>query len=582
MNADVNAPFLRVPVGQEAPRWATFQGQRTLVVAVRTVTSALRVLETLPALLRDDPRVTVVFAHDPTTAFGDGVAELLREAGCRTMPWAQLASAAPDLIVSASENVDLPAGGCPVLVLPHGVGFQKWVPDARGSGTRLSGLVPDSLLEAGRAWLAISHPEQQRQLLAAHPGAAGRTLLTGDPCYDQLRASLPRAAAYRRALGVGDGRRLVVVSSTWGRTSLLGQWPELPARLLAALPADEYRVAAIVHPNVWAAHGSWQLRNLQAAALDAGLLLVPPAHAWRPALVAADAVVGDHGSVSLYAAALGKPVLLGAFGEEAVAGTAADLLGRLAPRLRPGDALRARLERAVAESPADRQAEVAGLAFAEPGRALERLRTALYRLLRLPEPDAAPAPTVALPHPDPPAAAPTAWTVVTEARGGTARGGRPAEVTVRRYPAAVCGDEGPEADEAPGPDGDASAAGASFVHLACEAEEPDQRLVESASVLARQRPATAVAAREWTRDALERLPGCLLAVTALASGGFLARLRDGRVVEATAAGAAVDAGLAAALVYTCLRAGLPLDDALVTLRIGRARESDVALRLRPA
>lgn len=64
---------LRVPVGRDAHRWSTFQGERTLIVAARTVTSTVRVLETLPSLLRDDPRVTVVFAYDDTSAFNSGV-----------------------------------------------------------------------------------------------------------------------------------------------------------------------------------------------------------------------------------------------------------------------------------------------------------------------------------------------------------------------------------------------------------------------------------------------------------------------------------------------------------------------------
>ncbi len=133
----------------------------------------------------------------------------------------------PDLVLTASENVDVPEGTCPVLVLPHGIGFQKYVPDSRADRVRLSGLVPDALLEAGRAWLATSHPDQDEQLLAAHPKAAGRTLLVGDPCFDELAASAALRPAHRAALGVGDDRRLVVVSSTWGPTSLLGERPDL-------------------------------------------------------------------------------------------------------------------------------------------------------------------------------------------------------------------------------------------------------------------------------------------------------------------------------------------------------------------
>lgn len=535
-----------------------------MIVAARTLTSTVRILETLPALLRGDHRVVVVFAFDPTSAFNDGVLDLLREAGCRVMPWEQLGSIVPDLIISASENIDVPDGHCPVLVLPHGVGFQKLVPDARAVRTRLSGVVPEALLETGRGWLAISHPDQEEQLLAAHPKAAGHTLLTGDPCYDELLASLPQAEAYRRALGVEEGRRLVVISSTWGPTSLIGQDPDLPARLLAELPVDEYRVAAILHPNVWSGHGSWQIRTLQAAALESGLLLIPPAHAWRPALVAAHAVIGDHGSVTLYGASLDKPLLLATFGSDAVPGTAIAGLERTASRLDRHRALRPQIESAIRSHAPGRYAEIADRAFAEPGQALVRLRAALYRLMDLPmvRPEAQPAART-LPPPDLSPATVTSWTVTTTASSAAGHG----TITVRRYPAAVAHHHVADME--------------GFRHLACDEEERDYRLTESASVLIHRRPGpSAAAALRWIRDTLDRFPGSLLAAAALGRGSCLVGLRDGRIVEATATGPATDPGLPAAVVYTCLRAKLPLHDTVVTLRIGDGREEDVALRLR--
>ncbi|MFI0943964.1 hypothetical protein [Streptomyces sp. NPDC021020] len=563
------SPPLRVPVGRDAPRWTTFRGERTLVVAARTVTSTVRALETLPALLRDDPRVTVVFAYDPTSAFSSGVLDLLSGSGCRVMPWEQLADVSPDLIVSASENIEVPEGDCPVLVLPHGIGFQKLVPDSRSARTRLSGVVPDALLESGRAWLAVSHPAQEEQLVAAHPKAAGRTLLVGDPCFDELAASRPRRAAYRTALGVAEHQRLVVVSSTWGPTSLLGRHPDLLPRLLAQLPCDEYRVGAIIHPNVWSGHGAWQIRTLLASALDAGLLLIPAVHAWRPALVAAHVLVGDHGSVTLYGAASGTPVLLTGIGADAVPGTAVHALAAAAPRLEPRGDLLGQVRAAAAEQhAAERYAEVAGQAFAEPGHALARLRGAVYRFLELPEPAAAPPAPLVLPAADSPAGPVTSWLVTT----GVAAGGDAPVVTVRRVPAAVAG------YAAAGPD-----TGASFTHLASTDDERDHRLTESASVLLRARPAaTAVEALRWIGDRLDELPGALLAAAAVRGGGTLVGLRDGRVVEVDATGPTRDPGLPAAVVHACLLTGAPLDGAVVTLRVGERPGEDAALRLRPA
>ncbi|MGW1806170.1 hypothetical protein [Streptomyces sp. NPDC002078] len=546
------------------------------MVAARTVTSTVRVLEVLPGLLRDDPRVSVVFAHDPTSAFADGVRELLRDSGCRVMPWDQLAHISPHLILTASENVDIPEGDCPVLVLPHGVGFQKRVPDARGAQDRLSGLVPDTLLESGRAWLAVSHPDQERQLLAAHPKTAGRTLLLGDPCYDELLAARARRDAYREALGVDEGRRLVVISSTWGPTSLLGRHPDLPVRLLGALPYDAYRVAAVVHPNVWSAHGAWQIRALQASALDAGLLLMPPVHAWRAALVAADVVIGDHGSVTLYGAALGHPLLLAAFGADAVPETAAHDLAAAAPRLDPGGDLAARIEDVVRDHTSGRYASVARRAFAGSGRAAARLRAAVYELLDLPEPTSAPPRDLLLPVPERAAEPVTSWLVVTEV------GEEPAGpvVSVRRYPAEAraYAHGGPEAEE----DGPGAAA-YRCAHLACSDTERDRRLLESASVIERADRAGSVAeALRWIRDTLARLPGSLLAACAVRGGGHLVGLRDGRVVEAAVTGPTAAPGLVAAIVYSRLRQGLPPGEALLTLRIAGMRDEDVVLRPRPA
>ncbi|MFD7517507.1 hypothetical protein ACFV85_22200 [Streptomyces niveus] len=529
----------------------------------------MRVLECLPALVRDDSRISVVFAHDPTSAFSDGVLDLLRDAGCRIMPWDQLAEAAPDLILSASENIDIPDGDCPVLVLPHGVGFQKMVPDSRTSGTRLSGVVPDRLLESGRAWLALSHPDQEQQLLAAHPKTAGRTLLVGDPCFDELRASRARRASYRTVLGVDDDRRLVVVSSTWGATSLVGREPDIPARLLASLPYDEYRVALILHPNVWAAHGAWQVRVLLASAMEAGLILVPPVHSWRPALVAADLVIGDHGSVTLYGGALGIPLLLGAFGRDAVPRTAASALSEIAPRLDP----RADLHRQVVTVIDGREqkpgAALAQHAFADPGHAHARLREALYRLIRLPEPHwSSPGP----PTLDPPdtsfdktASLPALRVTSTLTAGEPAQG---PTVTVRRVPAAVAG---------PGPESPGT-----YAHLAVGESEKDRCLAESASVILAERPApSAVGALTWIADTLSRYPGCLLTATVTGLRTVLVGSRDGRVVTATVTGPAPEPGQVAAVVYTLLRADRPFPDGPVTLCLGE-RTEDVVLRLRPA
>lgn len=541
-----------VPVGDGARRWRTFGSERTLVVAARTVTSLVRVLDVVPEVVHDDPRIAVVFAYDPSSAFNDGVLDLLRTLGCRTLPWTQLPEVAPDLLLSASENITVPEGDYPVLVLPHGVGFQKLVPDSAGPGARLSGLVPEALLAAGRAWLTVSHPDQEAQLAAAHPGTVGRTVMVGDPCLDRLRASGRWRERYRAALGVLPHQRLVLLSSTWGAESLIGTHPGLPAELLAQLPADEFRVALVLHPNVWSGHGAWQVRVLQQAAVEAGLLTVDPTDGWQQALVASDVVIGDHGSVTLYGAATGKPVLLAAFGSEAVTGTAGYGLRTAATWLDVGAPVAGQLEAEIAAHRPDRFSDVTARAFAEPGTALPRLRRLVYDLLGLAEPRRPGRGSRAFPLPAP-AAAPVTSVLVHTRASRTADGG--VCVDVRRFPARLARESEEEAD--------------SFWHLACDLDEPDTGLCESATTLL---CGSAVFPGGAGTDRVSRMladyPGARLAALPT-EDGCLVGLRDGRTLTARAAhGPCPDPGSAAAAVYACLRLGVEPRGATVVLRHG--------------
>ncbi|MGW1378104.1 CDP-glycerol glycerophosphotransferase family protein [Streptomyces sp. NPDC002446] len=545
----------------------------------RTVTSTVRVLDVLRPVLRDDPRVSLVFAYDPTSAFNDGVHALLRSAGARILPWHQFARITPDLIITATENADLAVSHhtAPVLVLPHGVGFHKVVPDSRSDRDRLAGVVPNALLRSGRARLAISHPDQAAQLAAAHPATAGHTLLVGDPCYDALLDGRDLRAAYRRALGVPDGSRLIMLSSTWRAGSLLGRDPALPARLLAELPGDDYTVALVSHPNIASAHGDHTIRSLLDSAHEAGLLRIPPTAGWQATLLAADLLIGDHGSVTFYGAALGTPLLLGAFSEdEAVAGTPMAELGRLAPRLAADAPLRPQIEQALNAPDSTGDDTVARLrklgesAFAAPGRALDLIRTAVYDLVGLPEPTGPPPPRRA-PEPPVPQDRPadvTAFHVTTsldEGPDGT-------RVSVERTPAAV--DSFAVAVRTDAPDGP-------FRHLSSADDEWDRRLAESASVLIRRDPApTVVAADRWIQDTLARYaPGCRLAAATVAGRGCRIGLHDGRTVEVCATGLMTDPTVLAGVVYAFLRTQRPLDG-VVTVALGN-RTEDAALRLAP-
>ncbi|MFF8732052.1 hypothetical protein ACF073_37120 [Streptomyces sp. NPDC015171] len=223
-----------------------------------------------------------------------------------------------------------------------------------------------------------------------------------------MLAARPYRERFRRALGVRPGQRLVVLNSTWNPEGFFGNGggkdvlPSLLPRLTAELPADEYRLAAILHPNIWYGHGPGQIRAWLDRARRSGLTLIDPVHAWRQALMAADVVLGDFGAVSYYAAALGLPVMLAAAAPDRLDPVAplASFV-RDAPRLDPNDLLREQIERVLTRHRP--LAEPAGFTTSAPGASAALLREHFYKLMDLPEPEA-PALLEPLPLPayDPP------------------------------------------------------------------------------------------------------------------------------------------------------------------------------------
>jgi hypothetical protein len=181
---------------------------------------------------------------------------------------------------------------------------------------------------------------------------------------------------------------VVVVSSTWGGRSLLGRHPDLVSELVAELTMDDHVVAAVLHPNVWFAHGPWQIRYWLGDAVRSGLRLIPPVRGWQQAILAADVVIGDNGAVTGYAAAVGVPTLLAAFpSDEVASGSAIDVLGRSAPVLDRDRPFQEQIHAAVRDHDATRLSGVAALTSSVPDQSAQILRATFYRLMDLPEPD---------------------------------------------------------------------------------------------------------------------------------------------------------------------------------------------------
>ncbi|MEV4080318.1 hypothetical protein ACGFJC_42840 [Nonomuraea fuscirosea] len=381
----------RVPVGPDAARWVTRRSRRTVLVVVHTVTSGQRLLDVV-RLLAADLRIQVVFTIGPDV-FHNGVTELLGRIGGVTLPWHLAVREQFDLAICAAYGgiEDIHA---PLVVLPHGAGYNKLVSRRRSGGATaprgVYGLSAQELIRDGAvvpAAIVLAHKAERRRLAKSCPEALAVAEVIGDASHDRLVASSCMRHSYRRALRVSDDQELVVVTSTWGPESLFGRHPQLLRRLLAELPRNRYRIAALLHPNVWFGHGVWQIRTWLADCLRDELALVPPEADWRGALVAADHVVGDHGSAAVYATICGASILLvGDAGTDVDPKSAAGLLSSTAPRLRLDQALPGQFRWATASHHPERHAHVAARLTSAPNQFDRNMRHLIYRLLRLPQP----------------------------------------------------------------------------------------------------------------------------------------------------------------------------------------------------
>jgi hypothetical protein len=377
-----------------------------VLVVVPFVVAGTRLLDVLP-LLEADHRISTVFTVAPTAngAVDHGVDEFLRAHGCLVLPWTQAQQCDFDLVLGAIPDGLARLSG-KILLLPHGAGAVRPFLRSRLGGPHAApthALDRESLLCRGRLVpdaLALPRDADLAVLRESCPEALPVATVAGDICLDRITASMPYRARYRQAFGLAAAQELVVVTSTWQPESSLGREPELLDRLVRALPPDRYRVAATLHPNTWSVHGHWQVRAWLADCLRRGLVLVPPEDGWRAALVAADVLVGDYGSVTRYGAAIGVPVMVAAIPEDGMrADGGIEPLRRHAPRLRLDRPLPEQVSLATTR---DRswQRGFAEVVTSRPGRAGVLLRRSMYRLLGLTEPaHAVPFSPVPLPVP---------------------------------------------------------------------------------------------------------------------------------------------------------------------------------------
>ncbi|MGW8327217.1 hypothetical protein ACWGLE_04810 [Streptomyces sp. NPDC055897] len=565
---------LRVPVGDDAGRWAARARCKRVLFVVHNVTSATRLLDVLP-LFHDDLEVQLLVTCTGSSAFEGGVEALLAEIGVPVLPWEQALGTKVDLAITASLGGQLHRIAGKLILLSHGVGYNKTLatPDTghrtpdTGHRTAESALAPPPVFGLSPEWLlhngipiadamVLSHPEQLERLRTACPEAVATAVLAGDPCFDRMLAARPYRERFRKAFGVRRGQRLVLLNSTWNPESLFGDgggadvFPSLLPRLTAELPADEYRVAAVLHPNIWHGHGPGQIRAWLDRALRAGLVLVDPLHDWRQALLAADAVIGDHGSVSYYAAALGVPVLLGTAPSGGLdpQSPVAQFV-RQAPRFDPHAPLAAHLDDLMARHRS--LPGPAGLTTSAPGASAALLRGLFYRLLNAPEPErpALLEPLRLPPYQRPPITAPLR--VLTRVTSD------PYEIHLARH-----------ADPAYEPVGEGQ------VHMATHEDTRDPGQLALADVLLQDGVLADPrfgSPEQWTAEVLARHPHSSLAAYITGPHECTARTRTGHLLHLVSEPDGLDPGASASALHAWLTAGRTVEQATeegLTVRTG--------------
>ncbi|HEU5160757.1 MAG TPA: hypothetical protein VFU43_27415 [Streptosporangiaceae bacterium] len=355
-----------------------------MLVIVHTAISAWRMLDAV-RLLESDARLQVVFTMAPGVV-NTGLEELLIANGGVVMPW-QLVTPLTFDAALAADYAAVHEVRAPLLVMPHEASLNRMTRRAvrvAGGGV-VYGLDQQRLMRDSRAMPAailLTHEAERTRLARAHPDLLPLATVTGDSSYDRLVASLPLRDFYRRALGVGAGRKLVVVASTSGLRASSARAYALLRRVVADLPAREYHVLALFPADMTPSR-----RSGLSASLRHGLSLMPPEADWRAPLVAADWIISDYGPVAPYGAVAGTPVLLyGRPSDDFDANSSLGELAKVAPRLSARRSTRTQLRRAARKYRSDHHQRVIGRITSEPERCNRILRRLLYRTLGLPQP----------------------------------------------------------------------------------------------------------------------------------------------------------------------------------------------------
>ncbi|MGY0497693.1 hypothetical protein ACWZHB_04255 [Nocardia sp. FBN12] len=111
---------------QRNARWSTFRHERAVLAVVHNVTAATRLFDTLP-ILAEDPRLRIAFTCTGSSAFDRGTVEFLEQRGVFCISWRDARRFSFDLALSASYGGKLHEIEAPLFVVPHGMGYNKYL-----------------------------------------------------------------------------------------------------------------------------------------------------------------------------------------------------------------------------------------------------------------------------------------------------------------------------------------------------------------------------------------------------------------------------------------------------------------------
>jgi hypothetical protein len=383
--------WIKGPLGPGAEQRRTRHNLRPVLVMVPHLVAGTRLMDLVP-LLESDHRIQTIFTVPENLVSWYGTGDFVRAQGGLVLPWHQVLNNEFSLVLAASHR-DIHEVRGPVMTLPHGATALKSRLRSRETGDTalpVHGLAREELVRNGRvvpSALMLTHDTELDALRLSCPEAVSAAVVGGDLCLDRMRASLPHREQYRAALGVSPDDTLVVVHSTWSGESVFGQHLGLYRQLLDELPSNRYRMAAVLHPNIWAVHGRRQVRAWLSDCTRKGLMLLAPEEGWQAATIAADVLLGDHGSTTQYGAAIGIPTVLATYPDGYTrSGSPADILSQITCRLLPDKPIAVQILKAMRETRISTAKVMTELLTSRPEKAATIFRNTMYRLLDLSEP----------------------------------------------------------------------------------------------------------------------------------------------------------------------------------------------------